>query len=159
MLTIEPAVHPSDIEVARTLFREYGAALGVDLTFQGFDEELRHLPGDYRAPRGVLLLARDGDAVTGCVAVRPIDERTAEMKRLYVRTGARKAGLGRALAEASIRFARDAGYAAIRLDTLPQMQQAQRLYQSLGFVPIPPYRYNPIPGTAYLELDLTRTPR
>jgi ribosomal protein S18 acetylase RimI-like enzyme len=155
MLILESATTPAHLATVRTLFREYAEALGVDLSFQRFEEELRDLPGDYAAPRGVLILARDGPAVLGCVGVRPLDPDTAEMKRLYVRGHARDQGLGRTLALAAIQHARVAGYRSMRLDTLPQMTRAQALYESLGFQPIAAYRYNPVPGTAYLELILS----
>jgi ribosomal protein S18 acetylase RimI-like enzyme len=154
VVTLREARGPSDIETARSLFREYAESLGVDLGFQDFESELRGLPGDYRAPKGTLLLASRGDQVLGCVAARPLEPGIAEMKRLYVRPSARGLGLGRQLAEAAIRFARQAGYRAMRLDTLPQMAKAQGLYAELGFKPIAPYRHNPIAGTAYLELSL-----
>jgi len=139
-----------DVELVRTLFREYADALGVDLSFQGFEEELAALPGGYDA----VLVARLGDEPAGCVGVRPLDAGICEMKRLYVRPVARGSGLGRALAEAVVARARDLGYARMRLDTLPQMGAAQELYRSLGFVEIPPYRHNPVSGTTYLELRL-----
>ncbi len=155
MPAIRRVTSPAEIAVIRTLFQEYAAALDVDLSFQGFDAELRDLPGNYAGPRGALLLAEDATSVLGCVAVRPLDLTIAEMKRLYVRPAARKSGLGRLLAESAIAFAREAGYHRLRLDTLPSMARAQGLYASLGFQPIAPYRANPIPGTAYLELPLT----
>jgi putative acetyltransferase len=140
----------SDVEEVRTLFREYAASLPFPLDFQDFDRELAELPGSYAPPRGALLLARDA----GCVGLRPIDETACELKRLYVRPGARGAGLGRRLAEAVVAEARRIGYTHVRLDTVPGMEAAQLLYAHLGFREIPPYRANPIPGARFLELDL-----
>jgi ribosomal protein S18 acetylase RimI-like enzyme len=136
-----------DVELVRVLFREYAAALDVDLSFQGFEDEVEALPRGYDA----LLVANLGD---GCVGVRGLDDGICEMKRLYVRPSARGAGLGRALAEAAIERARGLGYERMRLDTLPTMHAAHALYRTLGFVEIEPYRENPIVGSAFLELRL-----
>jgi carbonic anhydrase len=132
------------------LFREYAAGLGVDLSFQGFDEEAAALPAGY----DVLFVAGSD----GCVGVRPFSPGICEMKRLYVRPSARGTGLGKELAEAAIAHARTLGYAAMRLDTMPAMGAAQALYASLGFVEIPAYRHNPVAGTRFMELDLRPRP-
>src|SRR5262249_35368976 len=145
----------SDMSEARALFREYQRALGVDLGFQGFEEEVAGLPGDYAPPGGRLLVAHDGAVAAGCVALRRYrDAATCEMKRLYVRPAFRAGGLGLDLAGRVIAEARAIGYRHMVLDTLPSMAGAQRLYQRLGFREIAPYRHNPIAGTKYLELDL-----
>src|SRR4051812_9364368 len=154
MTEIGEALDSADIDAARALFQEYLAALGVDLSFQNFASELASLPGAYAAPRGRLLLARDGAQAAGCIALRPFEDDTCEMKRLYVRPEYRATGLGRELVARVIAEAREIGYTRIVLDTLPTMVGAQRLYERFGFRDVAPYRHNPIPGTRFLGLDL-----
>jgi GNAT superfamily N-acetyltransferase len=150
MIEIRPARVPDDLAVVRRLFREYADGLGIDLCFQGFEDELAGLPGKYAPPAGRLLLACDGADAVGCVALRAVDDATCEMKRLYVRPGVRGARLGRKLAERIVDEARTAGYARICLDTLPSMTAAVTLYTSLGFAPTGPYVFNPIEGAIFL---------
>jgi ribosomal protein S18 acetylase RimI-like enzyme len=143
---------------ARTLFREYADQLGHDLEFQQFSQELAALPGAYTPPDGCLLLATEGDELVGCVALRRQRDRICEMKRLYVRPGWRRQGIGRRLVAAVIAAARNAGYERVRLDTLDHMEPARELYRALGFRKIAPYYNNPIPGAVFFELDLTTRP-
>jgi putative acetyltransferase len=154
LLTLVQARSEPQLREVRALFEEYAASLGFDLAFQGFAGELAGLPGDYAPPRGRLLLARDGERPAGCGALRELGEGICEMKRLYVRPAFRGSGLGRVLAERLIEEARGIGYARMRLDTVPSMERARALYRDLGFREIPPYRHNPISGTAFLELLL-----
>jgi ribosomal protein S18 acetylase RimI-like enzyme len=121
------------------LLRQYEAALGISLSFQGFEAEVAGLPGAYAPPRGQMLLARrpeDGQIV-GIVALRPVPDSPdlCEMKRLYVSPSARGLGLGRTLALAVMDEARRLGFARMCLDTLPSMTEAQALYRALGFRP------------------------
>lgn len=140
--------------LVRKLFEEYAASLDVDLCFQGFDLELETLPGEYAPPEGVIIIAFSDEEPAGCVALRRIDEAACEMKRLYVKPGHRRKGIGRALVEAVIGHARELGYASIRLDTLQSMVEANALYISLGFTECAPYRYNPCEQPVFLELPL-----
>jgi GNAT superfamily N-acetyltransferase len=145
-------------DATRAIFREYAKGLGVDLCFQNFEAELASLPGDYRAPRGALLLATVDGELAGCGAFRPLPDvdyaNACEMKRLYVRPRHRGLGLGRVLAQALMDQALRAGYSVMLLDTLDDMEAARSLYGALGFVEVPPYYYNPIPGAHYLKADL-----
>jgi ribosomal protein S18 acetylase RimI-like enzyme len=145
-MTVIHVAASEDAERVRELLRAYAAELDVDLAFQDFETELADPLGFYE----LVLLAADG-----CVALRGLDEKACEMKRLYVAPAARGTGLGHALAETLIAHARARGYDRMRLDTLPTMSAARKLYAALGFEEIEAYRYNPVPGTTYFELDLT----
>ena len=152
--SVAEAIDAPSLEACRSLFREYEKSLGVSLCFQGFEQELASLPGSYARPRGRLLLARIVGEPAACVALRPLGERDGEMKRLYVRAQYRGMGLGRMLAECVIDEARAIGYARLKLDTLPSMNEAQRMYAALGFVDVAPYNDNPVAGTRFMSLDL-----
>ena len=149
---------PSGCEPAREILREYATSLDVDLCFQNFEAELASLPGEYAPPAGLLLLAFVDGALAACGGFRALADadyaNACEMKRLYVRPTHRRFGLGRTLAEALIDEAIRAGYSAMLLDTLDDMESARELYASLGFEEIPPYYFNPIPGAHYLKADL-----
>jgi GNAT superfamily N-acetyltransferase len=150
------AAGPRDLAAVRELFEEYAASLEIDLAFQGFADELAALPGKYAEPRGTIILAEGGGVVIGCVALRPIPEAAAacEMKRLFVRPAGRGRGVGRGLVSRILEEARARGYTAMRLDTLPSMADAVRLYRSFGFRDTGPYVYNPVPGAMFLERRL-----
>lgn len=154
-ITITEAVTPEQLADAALLFREYEHAIGIDLCFQNFEQELSSLPGKYAPPAGGLFLARNAGELLGCVAVRPLEPPAlAELKRLYVRPAARGTGLGKSLTLTALNRAQAAGYTTIRLDTLSTMHQARALYTSLGFKEIDAYTYNPITTAVYMELDL-----
>lgn len=155
MNTIISAVTEDEIAAAAALFREYEAWLGLDLCFQGFGAELASLPGKYAPPDGRLFLAYSDNDLAGCVALRKIGEGISEMKRLYVRECFRGHKIGIHLIEELIAAARKIGYSKLRLDTYPQkMTKAVSLYESLGFVGIPPYYDNPYVGVLFMELIL-----
>ena len=140
--------------VARHLVEAYAASLDIDLEFQDFQNEITSLQRVYGPPDGAFLLAEQNGMYIGCVALRKFAQDTCEMKRLYVSPNGRGQGVGRILAEGIISAARQRGYARMLLDTLPAMREAHSLYAALGFKPIPAYRYNPVPGTTFMELRL-----
>lgn len=155
VVRIEPAQTEADFSIARGLFEEYAARLGVDLCFQGFSAELRMLDTMYAPPGGALLLAWIGGAAVGCGGVRKLSESVCEMKRLYVRDEQRGVGIGRQIAVQLLARARALGYRRMVLDTLERMSAARGLYASFGFRECAPYYDNPLQGVVYMELDLS----
>src|SRR5262245_25190965 len=151
LVTASSAAH---WERARELLQEYSASLDVDLCFQNFSDELAHLETEYAAPTGIFLLAEVNNSFTGCIALRRIDDRLGEIKRLYVSPAGRGHGLGRMLIERVLDAARSIGYDRVVLDTLPSMQTARKLYAGMGFTPTGSYRFNPVEGTVYLTKSL-----
>jgi ribosomal protein S18 acetylase RimI-like enzyme len=159
-VAIRAAETAADLSVARLLFQAYAESLDFSLDFQGFEDELDNLPGRYApAQNGALLLGLVDGRPLGVVGLRDLGvnekgERVCEMKRLYIDPEGRGRNLGRRLADAVINEARRLGYRVMRLDTLPRMVAANRIYDALGFRDIPPYYRNPLPDARYRELDL-----
>jgi len=154
MIQIISAQEQDHYQTVRELFRQYADSLDFDLEFQGFSQELAALPGDYAPPKGCILLARASGHFVGCAALRPLEGKICEMKRLYVRSGYRGRGIGRTLACSVIDRAREIGYEKMRLDTVATMNEARTLYYSLEFRNIKAYRYSPLDAPSYMELDL-----
>jgi ribosomal protein S18 acetylase RimI-like enzyme len=152
-VTVESEEH---LFLVRELFAEYAASLAFDLSFQGFEKELETLQGEYAPPERCLILARSGTRAAGCVALRKAADGICEMKRMYVRPEFRGKGIGKELAKIVLESARKVGYTYMRLDTVPSMKEAIVLYRSMGFEEIEPYRFNPIDGALFMELDLRK---
>ena len=151
---LAPPRSGEDWRRARRLVEEYAASLGLDLSFQNFAHEIEHLVVEYAPPGGAFLLAEEGSIDVGCVGLRAFADGVGEIKRLYVLPAARGRGVGRLLALGIVEEARRIGHSRLLLDTLPSMKEAQALYVSLGFRPTAAYRFNPVPGTAFLEMVL-----
>ncbi|KIW02157.1 uncharacterized protein PV09_06641 [Verruconis gallopava] len=159
---------PEDLDAIRSLFSAYTAWLNIDLTFQGFADELANLPGKYKEPTGEILLARGtwNNEPMGCVAVRPLPvqnssalpHKTCEIKRLYVVPDARGKGVGWKLVDEILKVAKEIGYAEAKLDTLPHMKSAIRTYERFGFVECKKYYDTPLHGTRFMRADLTCVP-
>jgi putative acetyltransferase len=154
VVRIDEIARGEDLARCRELFREYASSLDVSLDFQGFEEELAGLPGDYVGPRGALLLARVDGRPAACAALRAWGTDECELKRLYVRPASRGGGLGRSILDAAIGRARATGARALRLDTLPSMHAAMALYRSVGFEETAAYHDATVPGMRFFRLVL-----
>ena len=159
MLTVTDAFgHEEEI---RELFLEYTQML-VDndsrfaeyLVLQNYDDEFAHLEHKYGKPAGRLYVAHCDGALAGCIALRKLDEHTCELKRLYVRPQFRGRHFGKMLTEKIIADAKEIGYSALYLDTLPFLKTAIKMYRDMGFYDIPCYNNSPIDDTVFLKLDL-----
>ena len=153
-IAILEARDPDHMDRVRELFREYREQVGECSCFEDFEDELRTLPGDYTLPGGRLLLAWDGDALAGAIALLRLSGGACEMRRLYVRARWRGSGLGRRLATTLLAEARAAGHGCMVLETLPRMTEARALYGSLGFVEAPRWQGDPVEDNIYMRLDL-----
>ena len=154
MLEIKQVFSKEMYQKAKVIFIEYAKYLNVDLAFQDFDAELNNLPKSYSPPEGCILLAYFKNKIAGSVALRKFQDNICEMKRLYVRPKFRRKNIGRKLSHEIIQKAKEIGYEYMRLDTLPFMKEAIKLYNSLDFKEIAPYRYNPFEGAKFFELKL-----
>jgi putative acetyltransferase len=154
MVVYKTAQTDTEFEHAKGLFEEYAGSLHFDLSFQNFSNELNSIQSQYNKPEGGIILAYANQLPVGCAGVRKLEENIAELKRMYVNPAYRGYKIGLKLLELSLGLAKDLHYKKIRLDTVDTMQQAIKLYRSLGFYSIPAYRYNPMPGTIYMEKEL-----
>lgn len=152
------AAAAADLDVVRELLREYAAYLNASvgeehICLENYEKELATLPAPYHAPGGVILLAMVDGEPAGAIALRPLTplrsafpgERACEMKRLWVRPRFRGLRLGIMLSERLMDEARERGYTAIYLDTMPAtMVAASHIYTGLGFIPVERYADNPV---------------
>lgn len=142
------------IESVKVLFSEYNQMLGVNLNFQNYEQELDQLPGKYALPDGRLYIAWVKNTAAGCIALRRINDRACEMKRLYVRPEFRGYQIGQMLADQIIADAIELEYKYMLLDTLTTLENAVALYKKLGFYEIEPYYQNPLENVIYMRFDL-----
>ncbi|MHC4706892.1 MAG: GNAT family N-acetyltransferase [Planctomycetota bacterium] len=165
MLRIFPVETDQDIESVKMLFIEYADVLKKELCeyadlpwliryYEDFEKETANLPGAYTQPEGLLLLASYQGQIAACVAMGKLSDGICEMKRLFVRDEYRRKGVGTALCEALIEYAKRVGYTRMHLATA--LEPPKPLYKALGFKEITPFRDIPeeIRGVVYMELKL-----
>ena len=152
---VREASGASDIAHIRRLVTAHGDARATVPGVEYVYADAARMPGDYVPPLGGIWIALAGDDGVGCVALRPLGDGTAEVKRMFVDPAWRGMGVGRALLGALIEGARARGYATLRLGTLHDMDAAQGLYRSLGFTPTVRYRDDELIDTRFFELSLT----
>ena len=165
MLAIAQATTRAEIDGVAAMLREYTTwAFGLEArsdeapTFEGLEEELATLPGVYAPPAGRLLLATDDGQPGGCIALKPHDRETSELKRLYVQPSFRGRDIGGQLVATLIAEARKAGYRRIVLDSHHTMKSAHAIYEAAGFRRVGPpadFPASMVPIVVFMEMDLT----
>ncbi|MEP6738480.1 MAG: GNAT family N-acetyltransferase [Chryseolinea sp.] len=153
-IEIKIADSPADFSVSKDLILDYVKWLGIDLSFQNFDDEINNLKSMYFEPVGGLVITTVNGEAAGVAGIRKYDSDACELKRMFVKSDFRNLGIGKKMLQASIMLARNLKYKSIKLDTADFMTEAVKLYQSNGFVEIPPYRHNPMESAKYFELIL-----
>jgi putative acetyltransferase len=153
-MQIRQAHFPADTQAIVSLVREYAAWLGIDMSFQNFEQEMAQIEGIYSLPKGLFWVVQEGEKLVGCVGFKHLDATTAEVKRLYVQPAFRGHKLGEQLMQTLTQAARQLGYQRLVLDTVPQTVFAQSIYQRMGFTPIAQYYEGPTLATQFFELPL-----
>jgi len=153
-INIKFATSKSDYFNAKKLFIEYSNSLDFSLSFQDFDKELENIPGKYKKPDGCIILAWKNSDSIGCVGMRPLDNITCEIKRLYLKPDYRGFGLGKLLTKKVLEYCVERGYIKVFLDTTSSMESAINIYKSLGFLETSPYYNNPLSDVIFFELNL-----
>lgn len=151
---VKRAITEQDYHQAQNLVLAYVKWLNIDLSYQQFEQELVDFKNQYGPPTGGMLLLMTHNKPVGCLAIRHLEHKIGELKRMFILENYRGKGQGRILLLRAIELARQLSYHKIRLDTLPTMRSAVHLYRSFGFCEIAPYRFNPHPDTIYMELNL-----
>ena len=143
-----------DLANVKLLFNEYTTMLGVNLNFQGYDDEIKNLPGKYAMPYGRLYIAYYNNNAAGCIALRKFEENGCEMKRLFVRPEYRHLKIVKKLVDKIIEDAHELKYKYMVLDTLSNLHGAVALYKKSGFHEVNAYYENPLDNVLYFKLEL-----
>ena len=138
----------------KELIIEYTQLLNRDLSFQNLEEELKDPGKKYTPPEGELLIAIEEGKILGMVAYHKLNEKTCEMKRLYVKPDTRGKRIGDELVREIISHARDEGYSEMVLDTIKPLKPAINLYKKYGFEECEPYYNNPMDDVIYMKKEL-----
>lgn len=153
---IYAAESDSDFAKAKTIILAYADFLNTDLSFQGFDNEMKTLAVMYgSSSKGCMLLAELSGNIVGTVGLRFLSEGIAEMKRMFVLPEYQGQGIGNTLMLSFIDKARELAYKSIKLDTIPELDRAIELYKKHQFTLTEPYCYNPHPKVQFYELRLS----
>lgn len=142
-IEIKIAKTATEFSHAKELILEYVAWLGIDLSFQNFDQEMEGLPQMYNSNDGGLFIAYTNNVAVGIAGIRKFSEKDCEVKRMFVKPNSRGLGIGGLLLKECLDTAKKLNYDSVKLDTANFMKSAIKLYTDHGFEEIAAYRHNP----------------
>ncbi|QAY67950.1 GNAT family N-acetyltransferase [Paenibacillus protaetiae] len=120
---------------AEELIRELSEELAI--LYETTDGGAGFQPSDVEVPRSAFIIARIDGYPVGCGALRPLDEQSVEVKRMYTRKEFRRKGVAQAILAEADRLAASFGYTNIKLQTGPRQPEAAALYERVGYYRIP----------------------
>ncbi|MFB0923986.1 MAG: GNAT family N-acetyltransferase [Vicingaceae bacterium] len=145
---------PAHFNSAKKLAKDYMDWLGLDLHYQGIDNEFENFDKMYGKPNGSFIYATIDGKIAGGVGTRFLETGVCEMKRLFVYEEFRGYNLGEIICYELLKISKELGYSKMRLDTIPKLNNAMQLYKNLGFYEISKYYNNPDKSVVYFELSL-----
>ncbi len=146
---------PHDFQIAKSIAHDYLHWLNLDLSFQNIENEFKYFNQIYGRPKGVFIIAEVAGKIAGGVGARRLNEEICEMKRLFIYESFRGFGISKKLCEELFILTRSLSFKKMRLDTVPKLIFANKLYEKLGFTDIPPYCDNTLPNVRYMERDIS----
>lgn len=153
-LEIRPVKLPEELEIVQNLLIEYLTWGNSQMQFhfgvhphnpvQQVSEDVKNI-GKFLPAKSQMLFACKGSQVCGIGILEGIEKETGEVKRMYVNPNFRNLGMGKAILNALLDFAKNTGYKKVRLNSPKFMKEAHSLYRSVGFIDIEVYQEVEIP--------------
>lgn len=131
--TIQPADNPFLSKIVKDTLAEFGANHPDTVYYDATTDTLFEL---FQKERAAYFVAELNGEIVGGAGIYPTDglpEGTCELVKMYLLPLARGTGLGRALIEKSLGYAKETGYNQIYLETMPELKQALKVYAKFGF--------------------------
>ena len=131
--SIQPADNPLLSKIVKDTLAEFGANHPGTVYYDATTDALFEL---FQTNGAAYFVAELDDEIVGGGGIYPTDglpEGTCELVKMYLLPQARGTGLGRALIEKSLRYAKETGYKQVYLETMPELKQALKVYAKFGF--------------------------
>ncbi len=153
-LQIREVKFPEDLQIVQKLLFDYLSWGNSQMQFhfgvhphnpaQQVFEDIQNID-KFLPPHGRMLLACKGNEVCGIGVLISMESKIGEIKRMYVDPSFRNLGVGKAILNSLLEFAKKEEYQKVRLNSPKFMQAAHSLYRSVEFYEIEVYPEVEIP--------------